>query len=504
MKERWFNYRPLCLIFGFLLLGSVFAFFTPNKTFLCISILLVAFIALTSLAIYKKKPQYILVPIVAFVVGISCYLLAINNFNKTINFTPKTIQARIYNISDERDGMIKVEADSCIFDGKKNNDNIIVYLYDNSGLFKNIEVGSIIEFRPHKFYKSDLFYHETPSSSLFSNDLKYTTSVLMENVKFIKFDKTFAEIIKDKIKDNISLGLTNENTEIAYSALFGDKDLLSDKQYNVYKLSGVAHLLAVSGLHVGIIVHILKKLSKFHKKRRWWKFSIITITLLFYMYICGYSISIVRASIMSIILLLATMLGKEYDAFNSISIAGIIIFLTNPLCIFDVAFLLSFSCVIGITMLYTPIQKVLQKTNINEKLVNSLAMSLATTTAIIVIMAYYFRTLNIISIVANVVLIPIFTIAFSVVFVVSIISLIVPHLCYLLYPINYIFDIVNITANILGNLAISNFNTLKINYISIIIYFIFLLFSGRFCTAKYQYKLISTLPILALLFHCLL
>ena len=504
MKERWFNYRPLCLIFGFLLLGSVFAFFTPNNTFLCIAVMTVIFLALTALAIYKKKPQYVLVPIVAFVVGVFCYLLAINDFNKTINFTPKTIQARIYNISDEKDGMLKVEADSCIFDGKKNNDNIIVYLYDNSGLFENIEVGSIIEFQPNKFYKSDLFYYETPSSSLYSNDLKYTTSVLMENIKHIKTDKTFAEIIKDKVKNNLSLGLTNENTEIAYSAFFGDKDLLSDKQYNVYKLSGVAHLLAVSGLHVGIIVHILKKISNFHKKRRWWKCGIITAALLFYMYMCNYSISIVRASIMSIILLLATMLGKEYDTFNSISVAGIIIYLINPLCIFDVAFLLSFSCVIGITMLYTPIQKALQKTKISEKFINSVAMSMATTTAIVVIMAYYFRTLNIISIIANVILIPIFTLAFSIVFVISILSLLIPYLCYLIYPVNYIFDFINITANILGNLAISNFNTLKINYISIIIYFILLLFAGRFCTAKYQYKLISTLPILALLFHCLL
>ena len=502
MKERWFNYRPLCLVFGFLLLGSVFAFFTPKHAIISIFAMIIVIVSLTLLAIHKKKPQYILVPVIAFIVGICCYLLAINNFNKTIDFTPKTIQARIYNISDEKDGMIKIEADSCVFDGKKNKDNLIIYLYDDSGLFENIEVGSVIEFKPYKFYKSDSFYHETPS--LYESDLKYTASVLTKDIKYIKTDKTFSEMIKDKIKDNLSLGLTNENTEIAYSALFGDKDLLSDKQYSVYKLSGVAHLLAVSGLHVGIIVAILKKMFNFHKKRRWWKCGIIVIALFFYMYMCSYSVSIMRASIMSIIMLLATMLGKEYDPFNSISVAGIIIFLINPLCIFDVAFLLSFSCVIGITMLYAPINKALQKTKMPEKIVNSVAMSLATTTAIVVIMAYYFRTLNIISIIANVILIPIFTVAFSVVFVISILSLLIPFLCYLLYPINYIFSFINIIATILGNLAISNFNTLEINYISIIIYFILLLFSGRFCTAKYQLKLISTLPILALLFYCLL
>ena len=121
-------------------------------------------------------------------------------------------------------------------------------------MFANIEVGSVIKFQPYKFYKSDLFFNETPSSNLFQKDLKYSVSVLMQDVNYIKTYNTFAEIIKDKIKENLSFGLTHENSEIAYSALFGDKDLLSDKQYNNYKLSGVAHLLAVSGLHVGIII----------------------------------------------------------------------------------------------------------------------------------------------------------------------------------------------------------------------------------------------------------
>ena len=48
----------------------------------------------------------------------------------------------------------------------------------------------------------------------------------------IKSDKKFSEKIKERIQNNLKLGLTNENAEIAYSALFGDKDLLSDKQYD--------------------------------------------------------------------------------------------------------------------------------------------------------------------------------------------------------------------------------------------------------------------------------
>ena len=207
---------------------------------------------------------------------------------------------------------------------------------------------------------------------------------------------------------------------------------------------------------------------------------------------------------MSLILLMSKIMHKQYDSFNSISIAGIVIFLINPFCIFDVAFLLSFSCVIGITMLYKPIRKVLHKTHINAKIRDALAISLSTTISIVMVMAFYFRTLNIISIVANVLIIPIFTIAFSFLFVISMLSLICPYLTYILVPINYVFDFINILANIFGNLAISNFNTTQFNYITIIVYFVLLLFAGRFCTAKYQFKIISTIPIVALLFYCLL
>ena len=504
MKERWFNYRPLCLIFGFLLLGSVFAFYLLKQVAFCITIALIMALSLTILAIYKKKPQYVLVPVIAFVLGVGMYYTAVRQFNKGVDYIPTTIDTRICNISEQENGMIKVEGDSCVFDGNKQNDNITIYIYDNDGLFENIEIGSIIQFKPYRFYKADLFYYDMPSVNLFENDLKYTVSALMEDIKYIRTDLTFAEQIKEKIHNNLHYGLSNENAEIAYSTLFGDKEMLSEKQYSVYKLSGVAHLLAVSGLHVGIIVGILQFILCWRHKQNWLKFALISLVLLFYAYLCDFSVSIVRAGIMAMILMIAKLTKREYDSFNSISIAGIVIFCLNPLCIFDVGFLLSFSCVIGITMLYKPILKALKKTRMSKSVVEGVSISLASTISILIVMAYYFKTLNIISIVANVILIPIFTIAFMCVFVVGFASIGFPFLCVVLNPINYIFGFINIIATVLGNLSISNFNTLEFNFISIVIYFLLLLFMGRFCTAKYQYKIFATLPMVALLFYCLL
>lgn len=115
----------------------------------------------------------------------------------------------------------------------------------------------------------------------------------MENLVVLDQDKTFAEMIKTEIYNNLGDGLSNENVELAYSTLFSDKAMLGETHYNSFRLSGVAHLLAVSGLHVGIIVSILSFSLK--KVKGWKKVLIIGLVLLFYMHICNYSVSVVRA-----------------------------------------------------------------------------------------------------------------------------------------------------------------------------------------------------------------
>ena len=510
-KERWFNYRPICLVFAFLLLGSVFAFFVAYENTISTIISIIAAVLVMGfiliIAIKKKKLKYFFIPLLSLLIGVLVFNLTIYNFNKGIksNYLPSVIEARISSVGKENDSYLYLQADSVVLDGDKIKENIIIYCYDTSSLYEKIEVGAIVKFNPSSFYHEDIFKHEIPYAKLITNNIKYVTSVNISKLSIIGIDKTFAETIKEKVKENLSLGLTNENTEIAYSSLFGEKTLLSEDQYSAYQLSGIAHLLAVSGLHVGIIVGLFRKAFKRMKKRPWIKLVVICPLLLMYVYICNFAYSVIRAGIMATILLLSDVLGTEYDSYCSISLAGIVIYFINPLCVFDVSFLMSFGCVIGIAMLYKPIYKMLTvKIYFNKTIASSVAMSLSATISLLFIMAFFFQNLNFISIIANIIIIPIFTVAFTCNFIVSIISLLLPVVAHLLHPINYILDFTNILATMFGNLSISNFNTLSFNYIGIIIYFVFILLIGRLCTAKYQYKLAVTLPIVALLVCCLI
>lgn len=503
MKQKWFNYRPLCLIFIFLLLGSFFAFHLFKNLALTISLTCIVFILILINAIIKKKIKYFLVPIIAFIVGVGCYHLAYVSYHSSMVEAPKEIQARIYMFDKPSGNSTYIEADNCIFDGEQTNKSMIIYLHDNSGRFQNIEIGSVIKFKPNTFNNLILNYDKGVNANLYYENIKYSATVSMDNIEYIETNKTFSENIKSIIKSRLANGLSNENVELAYSSLFGEKDMLSEKQYSSFKLSGVAHLLAVSGLHVGIIVGILSAFLRKLNAKRWVEFLVTAVFLLFYAYICNFAVSIIRASIMYLIMLLASMCGREYDSLNSISVAGIIIFFINPFSLFDISFIMSFSCVAGITILNKSISSVLEKIHTPNILREGLSISMSTSIALIFIMAYYFSTLNVISLIANVILIPLFTIAFVMIFICAIISIGIPFITFVLYPINYLLNFINMLANMLGNLPIANFATLSFNFVTILIYFLLLLLLSKICVAKRKEKIIFTLPIVALMFYCL-
>lgn len=503
-KKRWFNYRPIAVSFAFLVFGSIFSFYVNKYIAISISIILLFFAISILVAVIRKQPKYAIVPVVAFILGCVGYQLSIKQATNYIDYQPKMIKARVYSVSKANDDYIKVKADSCVFDGNEISDNINILIYDYYGIYDNIETGSVLEFEPLNFFNADIFYYGTPDSRAVSQRLKYTATVKYENIRFGKQEKKLNERLREKIKENLRFGLSNENVEIVYSSLFGNKEMLSDLQYESFKLAGVAHLLAVSGLHVGIIAGILAFVCKKLRIKRVISLIITTVFLLFYCYLCDYAVSVVRASIMTFVMLFGKVLGRKYDNYNAISLAGIVIFFANPLCVFDVAFLLSFACILGIAMLQLPVYESLEKFPMPDGLRTSLSMSISTTVAIMFIMIVYFKQLNIISLVANIIIIPVFSLGFSVAFVLAMLSLVCKYFGYLLYATNFIFDFVSLMATSLGNLWFANFSTASQGYPVMLLYFVMLVLMGGLCIAKPRYKMILTLPIAMLLFACII
>lgn len=508
-KERWFNYRPLCLVFVFLLLGSVFAFYcfydktnlTNNNLNRILSLIALMFgiVLILFFAVRNKCIKLLLIPLISLAIGIGVFCLSVSTFVDKQFVAPCSISARIKTIEDN--GTFKtVYADSLYFDGIKTKGSISISIYDYSQMFEGVEIGKEIKFSPEEITTTNLFEYDTPSSYFYKKDVKYKAFVRINNIEFGNIKLTLAEKVKAQVKKVLYKGLSNENAELTYSALFGDKTNLQQNSKEAFQLSGVAHLLAVSGLHVGIIVVILNFVCNLLHIKKWYKVALVAVILLFYMYLCDFSSSIVRAAIMSIVVLIAPIVLRKYDSLSAIGLAGIICFLFEPLFVFDIGAIMSFSCVIGITFFSSSINRVLLKTKMPESVAGSLALSASTMISILIILAYSYQNLNIVSLLANIILIPLFTIGFIVCFVVGFVGMICPIIGRILLPLNYLFDIIRLVAQVLGSLPFANFNTISLSYIAIVVYFVLLLLMSRITVAKPEHKIAVILPVVAILF----
>lgn len=143
--------------------------------------------------------------------------------------------------------------------------------------------------------------------------------------------------------------LNVDESALCIGILIGDREQISEEIEDNFKNSNLTHMLAVSGSHVTyIITAFASTLGKTNKKFT----KIFTIIfLIFFMALTGYTASVIRACIMGILVLLASILYRKSDTINNLGISAFIILLINPYTITDLGFLLSYGGTIGIVLL---------------------------------------------------------------------------------------------------------------------------------------------------------
>lgn len=169
--------------------------------------------------------------------------------------------------------------------------------------------------------------------------------------------------------DAVYCYILSENEYGLLKAMFlGDKTELSSEEKRLYEENGVAHLLAVSGLHVSIVGGML---FRFLRKRKFsYAVSCIcsSFVLLFYAIMTGFGNSVFRAAIMFLVFLLAQYFGAEYDMVTSMSLAGILMLYDSPLRILESGCIISFTSIFAIGMI-VPFAKELEEKRRKSKLI---------------------------------------------------------------------------------------------------------------------------------------
>ena len=185
----------------------------------------------------------------------------------------------------------------------------------------------------------------------------YTTMTIKEhNIDGIESENIdIRYLAKSKFSDLIintfDTYLSENNARIMEGIFLGQSSYLKDEDIDTYRDMGLAHLLAVSGLHIGIISgFITLLLSSLGIKKR--PNVVITLSIIWlYGYLIGYPPSILRSSIMFSLLYLSQLIHEPYSSINSISFAIFVLLLINPYYLFNIGFQLSFVATLSIVIL---------------------------------------------------------------------------------------------------------------------------------------------------------
>lgn len=165
------------------------------------------------------------------------------------------------------------------------------------------------------------------------------------------FDQVAA--LRRTIKHILQEVFPEDTFPFAQALILGDSSDLSYKTDTDFKLSGIRHVVAVSGLHVSILFALIGTIAF----RQRFLMAILGFPgLFFFAALAGFSPSVNRACIMSALMLLAMLAEKEYDGVTALSFAALVMLLLNPLVIASVSFQLSVASVAGIYLFDTPIR----------------------------------------------------------------------------------------------------------------------------------------------------
>ncbi len=215
---------------------------------------------------------------------------------------------------------------------------------------------------------------------------------------------------KDKIRNVfIKNGLKGHNLQLASSLILGERQLLDPEIARDFQKAGTIHVLAISGLHIGILLLFLNFIFGFLKRRGKLKiYLFITILLLWiYAFITGFSPSVIRAVIMFSFLQIALQLRKKSSIYNSLFTAAFFMILFKPGIIYEVGFQLSLLAVLGIISFYPLFSKPIKKWKQPWKWVGDLFfVSLSAQLAILPLSLYYFHQFPVFFWLANLVVIP--------------------------------------------------------------------------------------------------
>jgi competence protein ComEC len=195
--------------------------------------------------------------------------------------------------------------------------------------------------------------------------------------------------------------LPSAQADLLQGMLLGAKENIEADQYEIYQKTGIVHIFAVSGLHVGFLLILFYYLFSLLAPTPGTRLFFISIALLAYGSLIGWPISVQRAVIMAILAVLAKYQGRQGGLGNSLGLAGMIIVLLDPYALFTISFQLSFMATWGLVGLFPTLKEYFKY---QKRIWDLVLIPFCAQLAVVPLIAYYFNLFSPIGLFCNIII----------------------------------------------------------------------------------------------------
>ena len=293
--------------------------------------------------------------------------------------------------------------------------------------------------------------------------------------KAAHFIERVSHVIRTRVRGFTSSTLKPVEAGILNALIIGDKSDIGEELQENYKKAGMIHILVVSGGHTGFIIILLSFILPLFKINPNIFKIIYIFTLIFYIFITGASVSVLRAGIGIIIIMIAGLIGRQNDGITTIFLVSLLLLINNPNILFSISFLLSFGGALGIMICYPKIEKWLIKLPLKVR--EPLSLTICAQLFVTPIILYNFNVLYLGGFVSNIFVLSLAGIIMMGGIVLFIVYLGIPLITFLPMKIlSLIIMIMNKIAEFFGNIDFFVHYEVTPTMISIALYYLLLLY----------------------------
>lgn len=356
-------------------------------------------IAVIILLITKNKK--IIVILICLIISIGYVSILENKYSKISDMPIKEMVTIISDIQEKEYKKV------CTAKIVRNNKKILINIKMSQNI-PSIKYGDLLYIEGEFKQPEEARNYKGYNYKQYLKTKKIIGTVELEKAKILKSSNgSFIHNIQKYIKDTINGTLTDEEGNLLLAILLGDKDKLSEDIQESFKTSNLSHMLAVSGAHVSYIIlglsYVLQNSIIGKKNGK----IVCIIFLLVFMAITNFTPSVTRACIMAVLTLFSGIIYRKSDVYTNISVAALITLIFNPYSLLDLGFQLSYGGTIGIIIFIKRIQEKKSNSKVINYIKQMALVSIYANIIIIPIMMYHFNTVSFTFIISNIMASPI-------------------------------------------------------------------------------------------------